>query len=156
MGMGAVLAVVLGTDLPLVVVGQRMLVILDSFPFLALPFFVIAGLFMEKGGITRRLIDFAALFVARITGGLAHVIIGANLAMSGASGSATADCAATGSVLIPALGRARLFAGLRRGPHRRSLHARRHHSSERAVRHLRCDDRHVHRDGCFSGAWCRD
>ena len=61
MGMGAVLAVVLGTDLPLVVVGQRMLVILDSFPFLALPFFVIAGLFMEKGGITQRLIDFAAL-----------------------------------------------------------------------------------------------
>ena len=106
MGMGAVFAVLFGTDLPLVVVGQRMLVILDSFPFLALPFFVIAGLFMEKGGITQRLIDFATLFVARITGGLAQVVIGANLAMSGASGSATADCAATGTVLIPALTRA--------------------------------------------------
>jgi C4-dicarboxylate transporter DctM subunit len=106
MGMGAVLAVVFGTNLPLVVVGQRMLVILDSFPFLALPFFVIAGLLMEKGGITKRLIDFAALFVARITGGLGQVVVGANLAMSGASGSATADCAATGTVLIPALARA--------------------------------------------------
>lgn len=106
MGMGAILAVTLGTNLPLVVVGQRMLVILDSFPFLALPFFIVAGLFMERGGITKRLVDFAALFVARITGGLAQVVIGANLVMSGASGSATADCAATGSVLIPALSRA--------------------------------------------------
>jgi C4-dicarboxylate transporter DctM subunit len=106
MGMGAIIAVAFGTNLPLVVVGQRMLVILDSFPFLALPFFVIAGLLMEKGGITRRLTDFAALFVARITGGLAQVVVGANLVMSGASGSATADCAATGTVLIPALARA--------------------------------------------------
>jgi C4-dicarboxylate transporter DctM subunit len=61
---------------------------------------------MGKGGITHRLIAFAALFVARITGGLAQVVVGANLAMSGVSGSATADCAATGSVLIPALGKA--------------------------------------------------
>ena len=90
----------------MVIVGQRMLVILNSFPFLALPFFVIAGLLMEKGGITKRLIDFATLFVARITGGLGQVVVGANLAMSGASGSATADCAATGTVLIPALARA--------------------------------------------------
>jgi len=67
MGLGAILSV-LSTNLPMVVVGQRMLVILDSFPFLALPFFVIAGLLMEKGGITKRLIDFATLFVARITG----------------------------------------------------------------------------------------
>jgi tripartite ATP-independent transporter DctM subunit len=106
MGIGAVIAVIFGTNLPLVVVGQRMLVILDSFQFLALPFFVVAGLLMEKGGITRRLVDFAALFVARITGGLGQVVVGANLVMSGASGSATADCAATGTVLIPALARA--------------------------------------------------
>jgi C4-dicarboxylate transporter DctM subunit len=106
MGMAAVVAVVWGTDLPLVVVGQRMLVILDSFPFLALPFFIAAGLFMDRGGITRRLVDFAMIFVGRITGGLAQVLIGTNLVMSGVSGAATADCAATGSVLIPALRRA--------------------------------------------------
>ena len=103
MGIGAVVAVLFGTDLPLVVVGQRMLVILDSFTFLALPFFVVAGMLMEKGGITRRLVDFASLFVARITGGLGQVVVGANLVMSGASGSATADCAATGTVLILSL-----------------------------------------------------
>lgn len=106
MGIASIAAITLGTDVPLVVVGQRMLVILDSFPFLALPFFVAAGMFMERGGITRRLIDFAAIFVGRITGGLAQVLIGTNLVMSGVSGAATADCAATGSVLIPALTRA--------------------------------------------------
>jgi C4-dicarboxylate transporter DctM subunit len=106
MGMGAVAAVVLATDLPVVVVGQRMMSILDSFPFLALPFFVVAGLVMERGGIAQQLIDFATIFVARITGGLAQVVIGANLAMSSASGAATADCAATATVMIPAMSRA--------------------------------------------------
>ena len=73
---------------------------------MALPFFVAAGVFMDRGGITQRLVDFAAIFVGRITGGLAQVLIGTNLVMSGVSGAATADCAATGSVLIPALTRA--------------------------------------------------
>ena len=106
MGVASTAAVVIATDLPVVVVGQRMLVILDSFPFLALPFFILAGLFMEQGGITRRLVDFAAIFVGRITGGLAQVVIGANLVMSGTSGSSVADCAATGTVLIPAMDKA--------------------------------------------------
>jgi C4-dicarboxylate transporter, DctM subunit len=106
MGVASAAAVLIATDLPVVVVGQRMLVILDSFPFLALPFFILAGLFMEQGGITRRLVDFAAVFVGRITGGLAQVVIGANLVMSGTSGSSVADCAATGTVLIPAMDKA--------------------------------------------------
>ena len=106
MGVAGAVAVWVGTNLPVVVVGQRMLVILDSFPFLALPFFIAAGLFMERGGITQRLVDFSGLLVGRLTGGLAHVLIGTNLIMAGASGSATADCAATGTVLIPAPERA--------------------------------------------------
>jgi tripartite ATP-independent transporter DctM subunit len=106
MGVAATAAVLLATNLPLVVVGQRMLVILDSFPFLALPFFIFAGMLMERGGITQRLIDFAMIFVGRVTGGLAQVLVGANMIMSGASGAATADCAATGSVLIPAMAKA--------------------------------------------------
>jgi tripartite ATP-independent transporter DctM subunit len=106
MGLASVSALLIATDLPIVAVGQRMLVILDSFPFLALPFFILAGLFMEQGGITRRLVDFAGVFVGRITGGLAQVLIGANLVMSGTSGSSVADCAATGTVLIPAMDKA--------------------------------------------------
>ncbi len=106
MAIASIAAIAFGTDLPMVVVGQRMLVILDSFPFLALPFFIAAGVFMDRGGITQRLVDFSAIFVGRITGGLAQVLIGTNLVMSGISGAATADCAATGSVLIPAMKRA--------------------------------------------------
>lgn len=77
MGLGAIAAVVFATDLPVVIVGQRMMSILDQFPFLALPFFIVAGMAMERGGITQQLIDFASIFVARITGGLAQVVIGA-------------------------------------------------------------------------------
>jgi C4-dicarboxylate transporter DctM subunit len=106
MAIASIGAIALGTNLPMVVVGQRMLVILDSFPFLALPFFIAAGVFMDRGGITRRLVNFAAIFVGRITGGLAQVLIGTNLVMSGVSGAATADCAATSTVLIPAMTRA--------------------------------------------------
>jgi len=105
-GLACAVTIFAGTDLPMVVLAQRMLAILDSFPFLALPFFVVAGLFMERGGITRRLIDFAGIFVGRITGGLAQVVIGTDVIMAGTSGSATADCVATGTVLIPALARA--------------------------------------------------
>src|SRR6185437_13206585 len=89
MAIASIGAIMLNTNLPLVVVGQRMLVILDSFPFLALPFFVAAGIFMDRGGITRRLVNFAAIFVGRMTGGLAQVLIGTNLVMSGVSGAAT-------------------------------------------------------------------
>jgi C4-dicarboxylate transporter, DctM subunit len=105
-GLASAGAIIFGTDLPMVVLGQRMLAILDSFPFLALPFFVAAGLFMERGGITNRLMDFAGIFVGRMTGGLAQVVIATNVVMAGTSGSATADCVATGTVLIPALDRA--------------------------------------------------
>jgi C4-dicarboxylate transporter DctM subunit len=106
MGASAALAIWLVTNLPLVVVGQRMLVILDTFPFLAMPFFLLAGEIMNRGGITKRLIDFATIFVGRLTGGLAHVVVGTNMIMAGCSGSATADCAATGTILIPGLSKA--------------------------------------------------
>jgi tripartite ATP-independent transporter DctM subunit len=106
MGVAGMAAVLVAPNLPLVVVGQRMLGMLDSFPFLALPFFVLAGLFMERGGMTQHLVNFASLFVGRMTGGLAQVVVGTNLVMSGTSGSATADCAATGTVLIPGMTRA--------------------------------------------------
>ena len=105
-GLACTAMIVFATDLPLVVVGQRMLAVLDSFSFLALPFFVAAGLLMERGGLTHRLVDFAGIFVGRMSGGLAQVVIGTNVVMAGTSGSATADCVATGTVLIPALARA--------------------------------------------------
>lgn len=73
----------------------------DSYAMLAIPMYVLAGELMTKAGVTRRLIDFAAAMVAHRPGGLANVGITSNLFMAGISGSAVADAAATGSILVP-------------------------------------------------------
>jgi tripartite ATP-independent transporter DctM subunit len=101
----AAAAVVLYEGLPAVVVMQRILFGVDSFPLLAVPLFLLAGELMEVGGITQRLIAFANSFVGHLRGGLAHVAVAVNMVMSGISGSGTADAAASGTVLIPAMQR---------------------------------------------------
>ncbi len=73
----------------------------DSFAMLAIPMYVFVGELMTRAGVTRRLIDFAASLVAHRPGGLANVGITSNLFMAGISGSAVADAAATGSILVP-------------------------------------------------------
>jgi tripartite ATP-independent transporter DctM subunit len=88
---------------PLFVVTQKMANGVESFPLLAIPFFIAAGELMNTGGVTRRLVALAATMVGHITGGLAHVTIVANMIMAGMSGSAIADAAGTGRVLIPAM-----------------------------------------------------
>jgi C4-dicarboxylate transporter DctM subunit len=88
---------------PLLVIPANMIGMLDSYGFLAIPFFFLAGDLMNTGGITKRLVDFAAALVGHIKGGLSHVSILANMIMAGVSGSAIADASATGSVLIPAM-----------------------------------------------------
>jgi tripartite ATP-independent transporter DctM subunit len=80
---------------------QRVYAGVDSFPLLAIPFFLLAGRLMEAGGITRRLIDFAFRLVGWIRGGLAHVAVLAATMFAGVSGSAVADTAAIGSTMIP-------------------------------------------------------
>lgn len=82
---------------------QRMYEGSDSFALLALPMFFLAGAFMEAGGISARLINFAQVFVGWIRGGLAMVAIIAEMFMAGITGSASADAAAIGSVMIPSL-----------------------------------------------------
>lgn len=80
---------------------QRVYAGIDSFPLLAIPFFLLAGKLMEAGGITRRLVDFAFYLVGWIRGGLAHVAVLAATMFAGVSGSAVADTAAIGSTMIP-------------------------------------------------------
>lgn len=80
---------------------QRFYSGLDSFPLLAIPFFLLAGKLMEAGGITRRLIDFAFYLVGWIRGGLSHVAVLAATMFAGVSGSAVADTAAIGATMIP-------------------------------------------------------
>jgi len=86
---------------------------MDSFPLMALPFFMLAGELMNRGRITHRLIDFAQAFMGHLRGGLAHVNILSSMLFAGLSGSAVADTSALGSTLIPAMeknGYSRKFA----------------------------------------------
>ena len=74
-----------------------------NFPLLAIPLFILAGAIMNASGISRRLIAFASAVFGWIRGGLAHVSIGASLFFAEISGSAVADVAALGSILIPGM-----------------------------------------------------
>jgi len=86
---------------------------MDSFPLMALPFFMLAGEIMNRGGITLRLVEFSQAFMGHLRGGLAHVNILSSILFAGLSGSAVADTSALGSTLIPAMeknGYSRRFA----------------------------------------------
>lgn len=76
---------------------------IDSFPLMAIPFFMLAGELMNRGGITHRLVDFAQVMMGHFRGGLAHVNILSSMLFAGLSGSAVADTSALGSMLIPAM-----------------------------------------------------
>lgn len=76
---------------------------IDSFPLMALPFFVLAGELMNRGGITERLVDMSQAFLGHFRGGLAQTNIATSILFAGLSGSAVADTSAVGSVLIPAM-----------------------------------------------------
>ncbi len=76
---------------------------MDSFPLMALPFFMLAGEIMNRGGITGRLVDFSQALMGHLRGGLAHVNILSSILFAGLSGSAVADTSALGSTLIPAM-----------------------------------------------------
>ncbi len=82
---------------------QRMFAALDSFPLLAVPTFILAGEVMNSGGLTRRIVEFSRVLVGHITGGLGHVNVLANVIVSGISGSALAEAAGVGSVMIKAM-----------------------------------------------------
>ncbi len=76
---------------------------LDSFPFLAMPFFILAGEIMNHIGITQQLMRFAHVLVGHFRGGLAHANMVASVFFAGLTGAATADAAAFGKTLVPAM-----------------------------------------------------
>ena len=78
----------------------------NSFPLLAVPFFMLAGELMNAGGMTRRIITMAMAWVGHIRGGLGYVAVGAAIVMASLSGSAVADTAALASVLVPLMRKA--------------------------------------------------
>lgn len=99
-------AYVVGTGESLTILAQKMGNAPDSFTLLGLPLFLLAGSLMNAGGMTERLVRFSRAVVGHFTGGLAHVTVVSNMIMAGMSGSATADAAGTGAILIPAMRRA--------------------------------------------------
>ncbi|MDB5055341.1 MAG: dicarboxylate transporter, DctM subunit [Bacilli bacterium] len=82
---------------------QQMFGGLDSFALLAIPFFILAGGIMEKGGVAKRLVLFVSSLVSGFRGGLGTANIGASVLFADISGSAVADTAAIGSVMIPGM-----------------------------------------------------
>lgn len=88
---------------PLTVIFQSIVSVNESFTLLALPFFVLAGELMSTGGIGKRITNFAFALVGWIPGGLAAMTVVACMIFGGVSGSAAADAAAVGSVMIPAM-----------------------------------------------------
>ncbi|AKL94162.1 TRAP transporter large permease protein [Clostridium aceticum] len=82
---------------------QKMVGGIDSFPLLAVPFFMLAGEIMNSGGIAKRIINLSNSLVGHITGGLGLVNIVASMFFGGISGSSVADTAAIGGLLIPAM-----------------------------------------------------
>lgn len=87
--------------IPISIVSQRLFAGLDSFTIMAIPFFVLAGLIMERGGIARRMIDFATALVGWVRGSLLHVSIVTGTGLAAISGSGSADTAATASLMLP-------------------------------------------------------
>ncbi|CUB04277.1 TRAP transporter large permease [Marinomonas fungiae] len=86
---------------------------IDSFPLMAIPFFMLAGELMNRGGITMNLVQFSQAFIGHVRGGLAHVNVLSSMLFAGLSGSAVADTSAIGSMMIPAMeknGYSRKFA----------------------------------------------
>ena len=89
--------------LPPILVAERLLGSVNSFPLLAVPFFIFAGVIMNKGGLTLRLVEVSRAFVGHFHGGTAQGNVLASIFFSGISGSASADASAIGSMLIPTM-----------------------------------------------------
>ena len=101
MALGTAVVFLVSGNVPVQVVAQRMQYGVDSFSQLAIPFFILAGQFMNYGGISRRIIRFSGTLVGHIKGGLAQVMILASMLFAGISGSAYADASMLGTVLLP-------------------------------------------------------
>lgn len=103
LGLGSVVAIFLDDKISSMLVAQKLFSSINSFSLMAIPFFMLSGELMEAGGISKRLVNIAKAFVGHITGGIGMVDIGTSVLFAGVSGSAAADTAAVGSMLIPSM-----------------------------------------------------
>lgn len=106
MTLACILALLWQGAIPISTVTLKLYSGIDTFPFLAIPLFILAGGFMEQGGISQRLVLFAKNLVGHIKGGLGFVVVVAEIFFSGISGSSVADASAIGSLLLPSMAKA--------------------------------------------------
>lgn len=100
-GFAALVALYLDGSFPLAIIPQKIVAALDSFPLVAVPLFILAGALAGRTTIALRLVRFSEALVGHIRGGLGHVNVGASMFFGGISGSAVADTAAIGHLMIP-------------------------------------------------------
>lgn len=103
LGVGALGALLAEPSLPITLVPQRMFTALDSWPIMAVPLFMLAGGLMDRGGMSRRIVEFASASLCFVRGSLGMVTVLASMVFAGISGSSTADTAAVGSIMLPAM-----------------------------------------------------
>lgn len=101
LGISGAVALIFFSGYNPVIIVQRMFQSVNSFPLMAIPFFILAGSLMSYGGISKRIVDFCMALVGRITGGLALVGIVASMVFASISGSGVATLAAIGGLMIP-------------------------------------------------------
>ncbi|WP_147054410.1 TRAP transporter large permease [Sporosarcina luteola] len=103
LGLATALGIWMHDTMPLMTVAQRVFISINSFPLMAIPFFILAGNLMQVGGLSKRLVNFASSLVGHFTGGLAMVAIITSMFFAAISGSGAATTAAIGAILIPAM-----------------------------------------------------
>ncbi len=103
MGFATVVAIFLDGSFPLEIVPHKMVNAVNSFPLVAVPLFILAGALAGETSIAGRLVRFADALLGHIRGGLGHVNVASSIFFGGISGSAVADTAAIGSLMIPAM-----------------------------------------------------
>lgn len=103
MGLATVAALIVDGNFPLTIVAHKMVNAVNSFPLVAVPLFILAGALAGEGSIAPRLVRLADALFGHIRGGLGHVNVASSMFFGGISGSAVADTAAMGSLLIPAM-----------------------------------------------------
>ena len=106
MGLASIAAILWQGKTPLNTLVTQMVAGMDSFPLMAIPFFILAGELMERAGISERLVTLAKALVAHVQGGLGMAVMVAEYLFSGISGSTAADISAIGSMLIGPMERA--------------------------------------------------
>jgi C4-dicarboxylate transporter, DctM subunit len=103
LGLATVATAAVGGTFGLQVIPQQIFNSMNSFPLMAIPFFILAGALMQAGGISEKLIGFARALVGHVTGGLAMVAIVTSMFFAAISGSGAATTAAIGAIMIPAM-----------------------------------------------------